>query len=528
MEVGLFSFCLLILFLPLSVSSSIVRYMLFINKNRPHHDNTTTPSVSTLIPPVAAVATKMQVCNSASVEEKITEEDNKENNNYNKQQPVAISLDGKVVKKDVTLSSALSKKKLVDTRKRKHVASSDRRGTLSPNSARSMALSACEENSHHSVKSLSTKTKQALSSNNLHQHKKEAVPVPPSRPASSSSLTRKTTVSRRRETISTDLFAITDEEIELINRNSQSPSEEKKSVTPSNDDVISPASTTSIDDLSLFNNSVMEEVPLISLDDEIQQGLLPPDLPLEDMGKSVWSMAPPLLSPLKPITTPLKPISTKKIPLKSPLQILSDHLNDSSVKARANSFSSSAVLSLYPPVPPLSSSKNILSEKFFAVPVNNEFLVTSAVPTVTGADAIDELDFLSMLTSNSTRSYTEETDNFCISSSEEMKQWEEMKAMEDSESSSVEMVVETPVSSEPVLEDKSAASVDDFIKTMTYYQQYYLSLPELMQENDYERIAKQRMHERFVTARNQFQWEMVSIQAANSAILRAKILYETK
>jgi hypothetical protein len=504
--------------------------MLFINRNKPDHHNAVTTAPAVNAPPVPIAATKMQICDAASMEEKIIEskEDNKENNNSNKQQQV-VSQDAKaVVKKDMSLSSALSRKKPIDTRKRKHVTSSDRRGTLSPNSARAMALSACEENTIHSTKSMSSKTKQTLSSTTHRQHKKDVLPIPPSHPASSSSLSRKTTVNRRRETISTDLFTITDEEIDLINRNSQSPSEEKKSVTPSNDDIIS--SSTPVDDSSAFNSSVMEEVPLISLDDEIQLGLLPSTLPLNDMEQSIWSLDPPLLSPLKPITTPLKPISTKKIPLKSPLQVLSQHLNDSVIDKCASS--PSGISSLYPPVPPLSTSKNIISEKIFTIDEMSLPAGVSNEPVVIGNDAIDELDFLSMLTSNSTRSYSEETGNaYSFSSSDEMKQWEEMKAMEDSESS-VEMVVETPVSSgSNCLEDSSKsslASVDDFIKTMTYYQQYYLSLPELIDENDSELMAKRRMHERFVIARNQFQWEKVSIQAANSAIVRAKMLYETK
>jgi hypothetical protein len=47
-------------------------------------------------------------------------------------------------------------------------------------------------------------------------------------------------------------------------------------------------------------------------------------------------------------------------------------------------------------------------------------------------------------------------------------------------------------------------------------------LPDVIDESEWEIQAKRKMHEKFIIARNQFTWDMVSAQAANSAILRAK------
>jgi hypothetical protein len=66
-------------------------------------------------------------------------------------------------------------------------------------------------------------------------------------------------------------------------------------------------------------------------------------------------------------------------------------------------------------------------------------------------------------------------------------------------------------------------SINDFISTFQTYIEN--DLPGYMDENDNEMTATNKMHEKFIVARNQFQWDLVSAQCANSAIHWAKKRY---
>jgi hypothetical protein len=66
-------------------------------------------------------------------------------------------------------------------------------------------------------------------------------------------------------------------------------------------------------------------------------------------------------------------------------------------------------------------------------------------------------------------------------------------------------------------------SINDFICTFQTYIEN--DLPGYMDENDNEMAASNKMHEKFIVARNQFQWDLVSAQCANSAIHWAKKRY---
>jgi hypothetical protein len=126
-----------------------------------------------------------------------------------------------------------------------------------------------------------------------------------------------------------------------------------------------------------------------------------------------------------------------------------------------------------------------------------------SMDTVVDHQILDDLELFSTFSSNSTRAIDfealvnqpEQSQSFCLEENNN-----------SSSHSSQEMI-----------------SINDFISTCQTYLEN--DLPDLMDENDNETAAKKKMHEKFIVARNQFQWDLVSAQCANSAIHWAKKRY---
>lgn len=276
-------------------------------------------------------------------------------------------------------------------------------------------------------------------------------------------------------------------------------------------------------------------------------------------GLASSASAPTLLSPSQPLalmpTEPNLPHPKKRSPLlsrtpvKSPLQKLSEHLND-----HPNHFGTSTCHHKISPVTtPL---------------VHHHHSTTSVTDVELISIESDLVNDISVLTSNHTRTLDFFSDDVLIpincsismhrnhhpslapssSSSRTSTMMEDkvsnkvvsplsvpMNIIEEEEtlmmihdssplpSVSVSMTTLTPAASMYSLEDETSEEIST---GKEYSHSYFLEdLPDLMDEQSVELQAKKRLHERFMIARNQFQWELVSAQAVNSAILRAKSKY---
>ncbi len=275
-------------------------------------------------------------------------------------------------------------------------------------------------------------------------------------------------------------------------------------------------------------------------------------------GLTSSASAPTLLSPSQPLvlmpTEPNLPHPKKRSPLlsrtpvKSPLQKLSEHLND-----HPNHFGTSTGHHKISPV---------------TTPLVHHHSTTSVTDVELISIESDLVSDISVLTSNHTRTLDFFSDDVLIpincsismhrnhysslapssSSSRTSTMMEDkvsnkvvsplsvpMNIIEEEEtlmmihdssplpSVSVSMTTSTSAANSYNLDDETSEEISTEKENSHSY--FLEDLPDLMDEQNIELQAKKRLHERFMIARNQFQWELVSAQAVNSAILRAKSKY---
>jgi hypothetical protein len=189
--------------------------------------------------------------------------------------------------------------------------------------------------------------------------------------------------------------------------------------------------------------------------------------------------------------TPIAPSAVKKTPSKMDLSVAASASKKSSVKKNLKS-----------PLERLSELLDMDDGSSFSSSQNNN----CSIDTVVDHQILDDLELFSTFSSNSTRAIDFEAlanppaQSFCLEENNNNNN------NGNNSHSSQEMI-----------------SINDFISTCQTYLEN--DLPDLRDENENEMAAKKKMHEKFIVARNQFQWDLVSAQCANSAIHWAKKRY---
>ena len=119
-------------------------------------------------------------------------------------------------------------------------------------------------------------------------------------------------------------------------------------------------------------------------------------------------------------------------------------------------------------------------------------------------EVIDEFTFISVLTSNATRNL------------------QQQQQLDSSNLLSFSFEEETQAEKEncaPVAPAELLLDVDEDLGIFSSQVESFLP-DTLIDESIFEQKAMRKMHEKIVIARNQFHWDMVSVQAANKAILK--------